>query len=173
VVEDEFGHIEDITYVDVVVRTWDHRRLVFPINYFIDNVFENWSKTDGYLVKAIYLEVDYRADVGRIRDKFEELVRADDDWAEDRDEPEVLMTRCGPENVTLRMTCGGSTPAAAWRLVNRVREAMVDWLCGVADGAWLPRQRIDPLGSWEHGAGRNGAGNPDEHGRRQSSENHS
>ena len=141
-VEDNWGRIEDVSYVDVVVRTWDHRRLVFPIRYFVSNWFENWSKTDGYLVKAIYLKVDYRADVAAIRKQFEDLVRRDDDWAEDRDEPEVLVTDCSDETMTVRLTCGSPDPSRAWSLECRVREKMLDWLRTAEGGRYLPRQRL-------------------------------
>ena len=35
-VENEFGRIEEITLTYVVVRIWDDRRLILPINYFIE-----------------------------------------------------------------------------------------------------------------------------------------
>ncbi len=44
VVEGEFGRIEEITLTFVVVRTWDLRRLVLPITYFIEKPFQNWSR---------------------------------------------------------------------------------------------------------------------------------
>lgn len=141
-VADNWGKIEDITYVDVIVRTWDERRLVFPISYFNDHWFENWSKTDPYLLKPIYLKVDYRADVARIREKFVELVEADEDWAKDRNEPEVLVTDCDEETMTVRLTCAGPDPGAAWSLVCRVREGLLAWLAEVEDGAWLPQRRV-------------------------------
>lgn len=141
-VEDNWGRIEDVSYVDVVVRTWDERRLVFPIRYFVDRWFENWSKTDEYLKKPIYLHVDYRADVERIRERFEEIVRADPDWHGERDDPEVLVVDLGEEAMKLRLTCAAKDPSAAWALVNRVREQLVRWLQAEADGAWLPRRRV-------------------------------
>jgi hypothetical protein len=36
IVENEWGHIEDISLTYVVVRVWDLRRLVVPITYFIE-----------------------------------------------------------------------------------------------------------------------------------------
>ncbi len=141
-VENNWGHIEDITYVDVIVRTWDERRLIFPIRYFVNNWFENWSKTDQYLRQPIYLKVDYRADVDRIRHRFQEIVEADEDWAADRDEPEVLVTDCDEETMTIRLTCGGANPSKAWALVCRAREQLIAWLGEVEDGKYLPRRRL-------------------------------
>jgi small-conductance mechanosensitive channel len=39
VVEGEFGQIEEITLTYVTVRTWDLRRMILPITYFVENRF--------------------------------------------------------------------------------------------------------------------------------------
>ena len=142
-IEDNYGTIEDITYTYVIVRTWDYRRLVLPIRYFIDHSFENWSLRDAFLTKPIYLHVDYSAKIEAVRDKFLELVKSDDDWAEDRDEPKVLAYEAKEESLILRLTCAAKDPSTAWSLHCRLREQMVTWLQSVEDGRWLPRQRID------------------------------
>jgi small-conductance mechanosensitive channel len=141
-IENQWGKIEDIAYTFVVVRTWDERRVVFPIKYFIGHWFENWSMTDPYLIQAIYLHVDYRADVEKIRRKFIELVEADEDWDSDRNEPEVLVTETREETMVVRLTCGGASPSDAWSLHCRVREKLVAWLQEVEDGAYLPSRRV-------------------------------
>ncbi|MFN3240811.1 MAG: mechanosensitive ion channel family protein [Planctomycetota bacterium] len=141
VVEGHWGRIEDISYVNVVVRTWDERRLVFPIRHFVEHWFENWSKTDEFTLQTMKLKVDYRARVEDIRSKFEEIVTADEDF-DTRKDPEVLVTECGDETVTLRMSAGGKDASAAWRMINRVRESTIRWLQDVEGGAWLPRRRL-------------------------------
>lgn len=140
-VEGNWGQIEEITYVNILVRTWDERRLVFPVGYFVSHWFENWSKNDPYLVKPIFLKVDYRADVERIRERFLELVKEDENWARDRDEPQVLLTESDEETITVRLTCGGPDPDRTWLLVCRVREKLIAWLQQEEDGAFLPRRR--------------------------------
>lgn len=141
-VEDNWGRIEELRYTYVVVRTWDERRVIFPIKYFINHWFDNWSKTDAFLIKPIYLQVDYRAEVQTIREKFLEFVKADGQWAKDRDEPEVLVTELGEETITIRLTCGGATPSDAWQLSCRMREKMIGWLQQYESGAFLPRHRL-------------------------------
>lgn len=141
-VEGNYGTIEDVMYTYVIVRTWDKRRLVFPVKYFIDNWFENWSHTDSFLQKGIYLHVDYRADVERIREKFLSVLEEDEDWDGENDSPDVLVTETHDDTMVVRMTCGGATPSAAWSLECRVREKMVAWLQQVEGGAFLPVRRI-------------------------------
>lgn len=142
-IEDNYGTIEDITYTYVIVRTWDYRRMVIPIRFFIANWFENWSLRDTFLAKPIYLHVDYSASIDAIRQKFIELVEADEAWASDRDEPTVLAYEAKEESLIVRLTCAAKDPGTAWDLHCRIREQMIEWLQKVEDGRWLPRQRID------------------------------
>jgi len=151
-IEGNWGKIEDIAYTYVVVRTWDERRLIFPIKYFIGNWFENWSMADTFQKQAIYLHVDYRADVQKIRDKFLALVEEDEDWARDRDEPEALVTETGDETMTVRLTCAGASPSEAWSLHCRVREKLIAWLQQVEEGAYLPSRRVIVTGNARSGS---------------------
>ena len=41
IVENEWGTIEEITSTYVVVRLWDLRRMIVPLNYFIEKPFQN------------------------------------------------------------------------------------------------------------------------------------
>ena len=44
-VEGEYGKVEEITLTYVVLLLWDQRRLILPINYFIEKPFQNWTRT--------------------------------------------------------------------------------------------------------------------------------
>lgn len=142
-IEDNWGVIEDITYTYVIVKTWDDRRLVLPIKYFVNNWIENWSLRDPFITKPVYLEVDYRADVDRIRETFLDMIRDDEAWASERDHPEALVTDIKDDTMIVRLTCAGEDSSAAWSLSCRVRENMLAWLREEANGAFLPRRRIE------------------------------
>ena len=43
IVEGEYGTIEEITSTYVVVQLWDWRRMILPLNYFIEKPFKNWT----------------------------------------------------------------------------------------------------------------------------------
>jgi small-conductance mechanosensitive channel len=64
VVEGEFGQIEEITLTYVTVRTWDLRRMILPITYFVEKPFQNWSRVSTDLLGAIVLYLDYQAPIG-------------------------------------------------------------------------------------------------------------
>lgn len=50
VIEGEWGWIEEIGMMYVVVRCWDLRRLVLPVSYFLTNAFHNWTRTSADLL---------------------------------------------------------------------------------------------------------------------------
>lgn len=76
VVENEYGHIEDITLTYVVVRIWDDRRLVLPSTYFTTTPFTNWTRTGTAISGTVYFEVDWRIDVDGMRARLDELLSA-------------------------------------------------------------------------------------------------
>ncbi len=149
-IEGNWGTVSRITYTYVVVTTWDERRLVLPIRYFVSNPFENWSLDDTHLVKPIYLHVDYTAPVDAIREKFEAVVREDELYDEDSRDPETLVTEIEDEVLVVRLTCGAPTPSDAWYMHCRAREKMVAWLQEFEDGRYLPRRRVRLTGrGWD------------------------
>lgn len=152
-VDGNWGRIEKITYTYVDIKTWDARRLVVPIQHFVSKPFENWSKNDSFLTKPIYLHIDYRADVDRIRTKFMELVKADEDWDGEQEDPECLVTDSDGDTLTVRLTAGAADPSAAWSMSCRIREAMFTWLKTVDDGSYLPRRRFELTPSDESTSG--------------------
>lgn len=143
-IEDNWGTIEQVSYTYVVVNTWDHRRLVFPIKYFTENWFENWSLNKTYLVKPIYLYLDARAPVEKIRQKFLDLVRAHDRFdADGEDEPQVLVTDTHQDDIVLRCTAGAANVHDAWVMSCDLREQIIEYVQELDDGAYLARTRVE------------------------------
>ena len=59
IVEGEWGRIEEITLTYVIVKIWDERRLVVPLNYFIEKPFQNWTRQSAELIGTIFIYADY------------------------------------------------------------------------------------------------------------------
>src|SRR5690606_10268036 len=55
IVAGEWGRVEEINSTNVVVRIWDERRLVVPLQWFIENPFENWTRTTSQLLGTAFL----------------------------------------------------------------------------------------------------------------------
>ena len=80
IVEGEYGHIEQIASTYVVVRIWDQRRMVLPLNYFIEKPFQNWTRTGSALLGTVFLYVDYSVSVQALRDHLPKLLEGEKLW---------------------------------------------------------------------------------------------
>jgi small-conductance mechanosensitive channel len=72
-VQNEYGWIEEINATYVVIRLWDLRRLIVPLNYFIQQPFTNWTRQAAATIGSVLLYLDYTAPVDRIREKAAEF----------------------------------------------------------------------------------------------------
>jgi small-conductance mechanosensitive channel len=72
-VQNEYGWIEEINATYVVIRLWDLRRLIVPLNYFIQQPFTNWTRQATPNIGSVLLYLDYTAPVDRIREKAAEF----------------------------------------------------------------------------------------------------
>ena len=66
IIEGEWGRIEEIGAAHVVVRIWDQRRLVVPLQWFIDHPFQNWTLTSSEIIGTVYVWTDYRLPVAPV-----------------------------------------------------------------------------------------------------------
>jgi small-conductance mechanosensitive channel len=139
--DETWGYVEDITYTYILIKSWDKRRLVVPLRYFITHPFENWTKRDAHLIKPIYFHADYTIDVDKVRARFEELLRASDLWDEE-EEPNLIVYSAEDETLKLRALCSASNPSDAWTLHCELREKLVAYVRDLEGGAHLPRQRV-------------------------------
>lgn len=67
IVEGEWGVIEEITGAYVVVRIRDERRMVAPLQWWIEHPFQNWTRSSTQLIGTVFLWVDYRMPVEPLR----------------------------------------------------------------------------------------------------------
>ncbi|MFW5873569.1 MAG: mechanosensitive ion channel domain-containing protein [Bacillota bacterium] len=45
---------EEINLTYVIVKVWDQRRLVVPTTYFIDNIFQNWTRKTSEILGTVF-----------------------------------------------------------------------------------------------------------------------
>ena len=143
-VEGETGQIEEITSTYVVVRLWDGRRLIAPLSTFIEKSFQNWSRQGAMLLGRITLSVDPAAPVARIREKFEEIVRASALW--DGKVCSLQVSDCRDSSVELTAVVSARDAAASGDLRAEVREKLVAFLHREMPEA-LPRARTEVAAS--------------------------
>ncbi|MFQ5830228.1 MAG: mechanosensitive ion channel family protein [Candidatus Methylomirabilia bacterium] len=142
VFEGEWGWIEEISLTHVVIRIWDLRRLVVPINYLLDHPIQNWTKTSSDLIGTVYIYTDYRIDVKAVRKELARILETTDMW--DRKVPPVLqVTECKHDAVELRALCSSADASIGWDLRCYVREKLLAYIQGLEEGKFLPRTRVE------------------------------
>lgn len=140
-VADDFGHVEEITLTYVAIKTWDRRRRIFPITYFIENQFENFSKTAEDKIIAVVVHADYRVPVDAVRAELEQIVRDTLEW--NGDVVRLVVIDTTPTTVVLRATASADDFGQAFDLGCIIREKLIEYLRQLEDGRFLPRTRID------------------------------
>lgn len=126
VVENEWGRIEEINLTTVVVRLWDRRRLILPITYFVENPFQNWTRSDASITGVILFYLDYNVPVDKVREKARELAEADPLWNKDVFAAQVTDTT--PTSIILRILVSAADAPSAFDLRCHLREALIVFL---------------------------------------------
>lgn len=126
VVENEWGRIEDITLTYVVVKIWDERRLVLPINYFIQKPFQNWTRVNSELLGTVFLYLDYSAPIEQLRRKFEALLRESKLW--DKKVNALQVTNSTDRVIELRALMSARNSADAFDLRCYIREKLIAFI---------------------------------------------
>lgn len=140
IVENDWGWIEEINITYVVIRTWDWRRWVIPISYFVENPFQNWTKQTAQLIGSVHLFVDYTAPLEDMRQEMNRLLKATEKW---RGEVVVLQVVEATEHaMQLRILADAKDAGTAWDLRCYVREGLIKFLQKNYPES-LPRTRTD------------------------------
>ena len=140
IVEGEWGRIEEITLTYVVVRIWDQRRLIVPITYFIDNPFQNWTRTTAEILGTVFVYTDYTVPIEAVREKLGAILEATPLW--DRRAWCLQVTNATERTMELRALMSARSSPEAWDLRCHVREALIAWL-QQAYPQHLPRTRVE------------------------------
>jgi len=159
IVEGEWGRVEEISLTFVVVRIWDLRRLVVPISYFIENPFQNWTRTSSDLLGTVFLYADYSVPVGKLREELQRLLEASPHW--DRKVAGIQVTDATDRTVEVRALMSAADSSALWNLRCEVREGLIDYLQREFPDS-LARLRADVTGLQAPAGGSPGGGVPGE-----------
>jgi small-conductance mechanosensitive channel len=126
IVKGEWGRVEEITGTYVVLRIWDQRRLIIPLQWFIENPFENWTRSNAEIIGTVFLRVDYRMPLEPLRTEARRLCEASPDW--DRRLCLLQVTEAGEHSVELRVLVTAFDSSRAWDLRCHVREGLVGFM---------------------------------------------
>lgn len=140
IVEGEWGWIEEINGTYVVVRLWDQRRMVVPLEWWTQHPFQNWSRSSSAIIGSVFLWVDYRMPLQPLRDELQRTCQASANW----DDRVCLLqvTEAGEHAMQLRCLVSSADSPKNWDLRCEVRERLVAY---IQHGypQYLPRLRAD------------------------------
>ncbi len=128
IVDGEWGRIEEIAATFVIMRIWDDRRLVIPLNYFLNNTFQNWTRTTAKLLGTVYIRCDHRVDVDAVRAELTRLCQDDENWDKRVAIVQVTDTNISAPGVELRVLVSAGNSSKLWDLRVAVREGLMRYL---------------------------------------------
>jgi small-conductance mechanosensitive channel len=126
ILDGEWGRIEDIRTTYVVVVLWDQRRLVVPTNRFLEETFQNWTKTTSQLLGTVMLYLDHTVDVARLREEYTKQIEAHRLW--DRRAQVLQVTDCREMVLEIRLLMSAKDGPTLFDLRCALRESMMDFI---------------------------------------------
>ncbi|MFT4192113.1 MAG: mechanosensitive ion channel, partial [Comamonas sp.] len=126
IVQGEWGRVEEITATYVVLRIWDDRRLIIPLQWFIENPFQNWTRTSADLLGTVFFNVDFTMPLAPLRAELERIVPTFSEW----DGRLILLqvTDTTEKTMQLRVLVTAQSSSLAFDLRCKVREGLIDFM---------------------------------------------
>ncbi|RSN69907.1 mechanosensitive ion channel family protein [Actinomadura sp. WAC 06369] len=141
VADGQWGRVEELTLSYVVVRLWDDRRMIFPVSYFTEQPFENWTRHSTRLYGSVELAVDWSVPLDELRESLHAYLRGHRLW--DGRDWALQATDVLPNGlVKLRAIMTAADSSATWDLRCDVREHLISYVRTHHPDA-LPRFRTD------------------------------
>jgi small-conductance mechanosensitive channel len=124
IVEGEWGRVEEITGTYVVLRIWDERRLIIPLGWFIENPFQNWTRSSSQILGTVFLWVDYTLPVEPLRAEARRICEQSPDW--DGRVCLIQVTDATERTMQLRVLLSSASSGQNFDLRCLVREKLID-----------------------------------------------
>jgi len=126
VIEGEWGRVEEITLTYVVLNIWDQRRLILPINYFVEKPFQNWTRNSADIMGTVFLYVDYTLPLDALREELTRLLENDPLW--DKRVKVLQVTNTSEKTMEVRALMSASSSGNAFDLRCNVREGLIKFV---------------------------------------------
>lgn len=126
VIEGEWGRIEEINITYAVVKIWDERRLIVPIDYFLNNPVQNWTRNASDILGTVFLYVSYDLPVDPLRGELARIVKDDPNW--DGRVQNIQVTGSKEWYKELRVLVSSADSSRNWDLRVALRERLIDYI---------------------------------------------
>jgi len=142
VIQGEWGRVEAITGTYIAVKIWDERRLIVPLQWFIENSFQNWTRSSSQIIGSVFLWVDFRMPMAPLREELLRLCEGASEW--DRRVQVLQVSDTSETAMQLRALVSSPDSPLNWDLRCKIREGLLDFIQREFP-AFLPRTRADIL----------------------------
>lgn len=126
VVKGEWGRVEEITGTYVVLKLWDERRLIVPLQWFIENPFENWTRTSSQILGTVMLYLDFAMPMEPLRAELERVVHAAPEW--DKRVCVLQVTDASERAMQVRVLVSAASAGKSFDLRCKVRESLLSFV---------------------------------------------
>lgn len=126
IVEGEWGRVEEISGSYVVLALWDQRRLIIPLQWFIEHPFQNWTRRTSQLIGSVMFWVDYGMPLAPLRVELERICNSAPEW--DRQTCCLQAVETSERALQIRALVSATDSSLAWDLRCRVREELLQFM---------------------------------------------
>ena len=148
-VQNQYGWIEEITATYVVLRLEDQRRMIVPLNNFIQQPFYNWTRQAAPTIGKVMLYLDYAAPIELIREEAAKIV-AETKQGNPR-LTSLQVTDASAEAIQIQILIDSDSAVTTGNLVPDLREKLIAYLQREHPEA-LPRRRNEIVDASERKA---------------------
>jgi small-conductance mechanosensitive channel len=138
IVEGEWGRVEEITGTYVVLKIWDERRLVIPLQWFIEHPFQNWTRSSAQIHQSVFLYLDFAMPLDPLRTELQRLLEGAPEW--DGRTAQAVVTDTTEHAMKVRVLVSARAAGPAFDLGCKVREGLLAFVAREYPDC-LPRAR--------------------------------
>lgn len=126
IVEGEWGRVEEINGAYVVMNLWDQRRLVIPLQWFIEHPFQNWTRRTSEIIGSVFFWVDFRMPLEPLRKQVDRICKETAEW--DGRLALLQVTDVTDRAMQLRVLVTATDSSKCWDLRCKVREGLIQYM---------------------------------------------
>ncbi|OQA34410.1 MAG: Miniconductance mechanosensitive channel MscM precursor [Betaproteobacteria bacterium ADurb.Bin341] len=143
IVEGEWGRVEEISSSFVVIKIWDERRLIVPLQWFIEHPFQNWTRSSTQIMGTVFLWVDFSVPLEALRRELEKTCQSATQW--DGRVCSLIVTDTSERAMQVRALVSPRDSGRNWDLRCLVHERLISFLQREHPQAlpWLRAEQID------------------------------
>jgi small-conductance mechanosensitive channel len=142
VINNEFGTVEEIGSVYIVIRLWDWRRQIVPLSYVFTTPFVNWTRSSSAILGSVMFFFDYTLDVDALRAEAERLVKSSELWDGNVFKVQVIDTT--ETALKIRILTSAADSGRSSDLAAFLRENLIAYVRDKYPTS-LPRTRQEPV----------------------------